>query len=189
MSKKFSIVLLAFVLLLTMTVPVFAAGLGSESGTVGVIVDADNDGIPDNEEDPEDIDPSARVYSVNVTWESLEFMFSGSWDPEGAKYIGSWMTKAGEEWVADSTQLITVENRSNAAIIVSATMDTTEKNGVSASFGANAAGFTLGSAAEVGAIVNGVGPYNFFEVIVSGNPTVSGSFNVGQITVSFTAAD
>ncbi len=189
MSKKFSIILLAFVLLLTMTVPVFAAGLGSESGTVGVVVDSDNDGIPDNEENPDAIDPSARVYSVNVAWESLEFMFSGVWDPENAKYVGEWMTETAEGWVADASQSIVVENRSNAAVVASATMDTTEKNGVSASLCANAAGVTLGSAAEEGAVVDGVGPSTTFTVTVSGNPTVSDAFDVGQITVSFTAVD
>ena len=187
--KNIFVLLIALLLVAVMPVSVFAAGLNPEQGTVGVVVDSDNDGIPDNEENPDAIDPSARVYSVNVTWESLEFMFSGVWDPEYAMYVGEWMTETAEGWVADASQNIVVENRSNAAVIAAATMNTTEKNGVSASLSANAAGVTLGSAAEVGAVVNNVGPSTTFTVTVSGSPTVSDAFDVGQITVSFTAAD
>lgn len=185
--KNLFVILVALLLVVAMPVSVYAAGLDSQHGTVGVVVDFDKDGIPDNEEDPADI--SARVYFVNVTWESLEFMFSGTWDPEKAEYEGTWMTQNGEAWSADDVQNITVENRSNAAIIASATMNTTEKNGVTAFLSENAAGVTLSSAAEVGAINNGVGPNATFTVTVSGIPTVSGAFNVGKITVSFSAVN
>ena len=188
--KKLLVILLALTLVFTMSVSVFAAGLGSESGTVGVIIDSDGDGTPDSEEDPEDIDPAANVYSVNVTWEDLDFMYSGTWDPESAKYTnGTWKTELDDHWIADNSQTIRVENRSNAAVNVSAEMDTTQKNGVSAALSTNASGVVLGSAAVENAIVDGLGPNVTFTVTVSGNPTVSAGFNVGQITVRFVAAN
>lgn len=185
MQKKLLVILLALSLLVALSVPVFA--IGSESGNVDVLIDSDGDGTPDSEENPSDIDPASRVYSVNVTWESLDFMFSGTWNPEKAEYEGAWMTNNGEGWTADNAQTITVENRSNVSVSVSATMDTTEKYGVSASLSANASGTELGSAAEADAVVNGVGPSVDFTVTVEGNPTVSDGFTVGQITVTFTA--
>lgn len=185
MNKKLFVFLLALTLVFAVSAPAFAAGVGSESGTVGVVIDADNDGIPDDV-DPQ-VDPSATVYSVKVTWESLDFMYSGIWDPDSAKYTGSWKTETDGAWIADDTQNITVENRSNGAVTVSATMDTTTKNGVSAALSANATGVVLGSAAEAGAIVNNVGPSTVFTVTVSGNPTVTEAFDVGQITVAFSS--
>ena len=98
------------------------------------------------------------------------------------------MTETAEGWVADASQNIVVENRSNAAVVASATMDTTEKNGVSAALSANASGVVLGSAAEVGAIVNGVGPNATFTVTVSGNPKAD-SFTIGTITITLSTND
>lgn len=185
MTKKLLACVLALFLLCALSVSAFAVELENGTGDVNVAVDSDNDGIPDNI-DPE-VDPTVgNVYNVIVTWEDMNFMFSGAWDPEDAEYKGNWQTKndAGT-WVNDDEQQLNVENRSNAGVVISATMDNTQKNGVSASLSANASGTVLGSAAAEGAVVDGVGPNVDFTVTVAGNPTVSGGFKVGTITVTF----
>jgi hypothetical protein len=183
MMKKLLVCLLAFSLLCALSVSALAAEIENGSGDVNVSVDADGNGVPDDIEGG--IADDAIVYSVIVRWESMDFMFSGAWDAEDAEYKGTWMTKDDNTWAADNEQKLNVENRSNAGVLVKATMDQSTKNGVSASLSANAAGATLSSAAVEGAVVDGVGPNVDFTVTVSGNPTVSGDFKIGTITVTF----
>ena len=121
-------------------------------------------------EDPENpVDPS-KVYAVNLSWESLLFTYSGNavvWNETERYYEGgTWDNTNGD---------ITVTNNSNAAVGVSATIDTVTKNGVTAAI-ANPI-FDLASAE------GGVADSDVITVSVSGNPNVA-EFTLGTVTVA-----
>lgn len=114
------------------------------------------------------VDPS-KVYAVNLTWESLLFTYSGAvvWNETERYYEGgTWDNANGD---------IIVTNNSNAAVGVSATIDTATKNGVTAVL--DNATFDLASAE------GGVADSETIVVSVSGNPNVA-EFTLGTVTVA-----
>ena len=197
--KRLISIILAVSMLFVLSLPAFAEGAktdtvnnasGSKQNDVDVLIDSDGDGIPDSEEKPEDVDPKTRVYSVCVSWESLDFMYSGTWNPTLAHYEGDWMTYNGTKWVKDDKQTINVENRSNAPVHVSAKLDNTTENGASAALSTNATeGVDIVSAASPNAMNHALnkGPNLDFTVTVSGNPNISSDFTIGTVTVTFKA--
>lgn len=188
MNKKFFVIFLALSLLFAVSLPIFAENLESDSQTVTVSVDADGNGVPDDQ--PGGItDPTKLVYSYDLTWESLNFTYrNGTWDAELGTYKGgSWQVQTDGVWADDASQDITVTNKSNASITVKATMAADPKYGVDASISGDATsatGVTLPSAASA-AVVNGTeSTTTVVSVGVSGHPTVSEGFSVGTITVT-----
>ena len=209
--KKIISILLTALLVFALAVPAFAVETdvitkplpGGAEGDVNVKVDMNGNGTPDEDETITDtngavvtdesgqpvvppVDPET-VYSIRISWESLDFMYSGGvWSPDDLAYVdGEWRTKGETGWVADSVQNINVENRSNAAVTYDAyfgTADTVEKttNNVKAELGFTGTK-TLGSA--VGA-TGDKGPNEDITVTVSGTPNSNNGFTVGTITVS-----
>ena len=188
MNKKFFIILLALSLLFAVSLPVFAENLESDSQTVTVSVDADGNGVPDDQ--PGGItDPTKLVYSYDLTWESLDFTYrNGTWDAEQGTYKGgSWQVKTDGVWADDDSQNITVTNKSNASITVKATMAANPKYGVYASISGDAAsatGVTLPSAASAAVVSSPESTTTVVSVGVFGDPTVTEGFSVGTITVT-----
>lgn len=187
MKKLFS-VLIAMVLVVSMSVIVFAAGTpienyaSSDNTTSGTVV------VKIGEESIEKI---TRVYSVNLEWDSLDFTYSfseyngDSWDPATHTY-GS-VDYVGQNWDKNNAN-IKVINHSNASVGVLATFedDATAKtvNGVTATLSNNefvlatAEGTTLEEA-----------PNDSVNLSIRGVPTKDQGFDVGTITVALSQAD
>ena len=188
MNKKFFVILLALSLLFAVSLPIFAENLESDSQTVTVSVDADGNGVPDDQ--PGGItDPTKLVYSYVLTWESLDFTYrNGTWDAEQGTYKGgSWQVQTDGVWADDASQDITVTNKSNASITVKATMAADPKYGVDASISGDATsatGVTLPSAASAAVVNDTESTTTVVSVGVFGDPTVTEGFSVGTITVT-----
>lgn len=126
----------------------------------------------------------SAVYSVNVTWESLNFTYDFSaskvvWDTESHQYTGN---SSASGW-SKTTATISVTNDSNKAVNVSVSKtDQTETYGVSSSFG-NKTSFSLPSAEGY---VNATGPSDTFTLTISGTPTVTtkSSFVQSKVTIT-----
>ena len=111
--KKLLSFILALTMVFAMATTAFAAEeLNTESSkridAVGRL-DSDGDGIPEGEnEDP----TQATVLAVDLEWDAMEFVYStGKYDVDGMYYTSEWQ---------DGSKNITVSNRSNVAISVSA---------------------------------------------------------------------
>ena len=94
------------------------------------------------------VDTNTKVYSVDITWESLTLTYNQSgavykWDPDKLEYAD--MSTVGTTgWVNDDrTVEITVTNKSNAAVDVTAAV-----SGSDFTIAVEDQAFTLGSAAE-----------------------------------------
>ena len=167
--KKIVSILLVLAMMAALCITVAAASLtdgvnGGTTGNVSVQV-KDNAGTTD---------PS-KVYKVDLTWTNLTtFVFNGTWDAEQGKYTGTW---------ANSEGYIAVSNSSNAKVHVSATIDKTQANGVTASL--THTEFDLSSAADASTTAVTSGNIN---VAVEGTPEAD-SFTIGIITVAISTID
>ena len=167
--KKILSLVLALALLSSLCVSAFAGELyasGSESGTVSVTVKTEST----DPEFPGLVDPE-HMYHVSLTWDSLNFVYSGNvtWDPANLEYVGgTWDQENGD---------IVVTNRSNASVSVATGIDVAEKNGVTATI--TNGNFDLGSA-EGGVVTS-----NAIDITVAGNPTAA-QFDIGTVTVTIT---
>lgn len=126
--KKVISMILMLVLVLSMSVTVFAAEEPKKEQTVIGNYVANYD----------------TVYSVDIAWGSMEFTYEVTadvWDGENHTY-----TPGDAKWTHDTgANVVTVTNRSNAALNVAVTTDISDSN-ISASV--TNGSFTLGSAAE-----------------------------------------
>ena len=185
--KKLVSLVLALVLALAMSVNVFAG----EANTQGTELDP----TKTNNSTTADVDVKIagqeslkKVYSVDVTWESLNFTytFSGTneWNPDEHAY------EAGAEggWGDHVSADIKVVNHSNAAIRAKASFaggaSSLKRNDVTATI--SNPSFTVATA--VGTLVESA-PHATFTCSVTGVPSVITDFNVGTITISIEAAE
>ena len=177
MMKKIISIALAVVMLLAMSVTVFAEAVpagnitGDTTGDVVIAIKGEGG-----------TDPVAKVYKVELAWDDLTFTYGDAvWDPASLSYIdGGWTTAADSN--GDGTPAtIKVTNRSNAEVTVSAEMDVYTKNGVTASL--TNANFTLTSAEGKD---NSTLPTASIAVSVDGKPTTNTGFTLGTITVTLT---
>jgi len=177
---------LALVLTMALTVSVFAVGenltgtkltaLSGANSSAEATVDIKIGGIGDLK----------KVYSVVVTWESLDFTYTFTqnhdWNPDNHSYAvqdGGW---------TDDSSLITVTNHSNTAIKAKAAFKTggnsLSSNDVTASI--NHSEVTINSA--VGTEFANA-PCETFEVSVTGVPSVTTNFTIGTVTITFEDAN
>jgi hypothetical protein len=182
--KKFLTIVLALALVCTMTVVAFAAEANT-SGTTLDNVASNNSSTATVDVKIEGSEQLTAVYSVVVTWESLDFTYSFTggdvWDPEEHVY-----TSGGGGWT-DPDAVITVTNHSNVAIRAKASFagnaPSLTRNDVTATI--SNPSFTVNSAVgtDPSAAPNGT-----FTCTVSGVPSITSNFNIGTITISFEAA-
>ena len=142
-------------------------GSNSSTETVDVIVDG-----------TEGID---TVYSVTVDWESLDFTYtydeSAAWDPSNHTYTED---SAGI-WNKASAN-VKVTNHSNAAVGVTANIDTSTKNGVTAALSNATFDLITGEGLTYETADN-----DTVTVSVTGVPTVADNFTVGTVKVAISA--
>ena len=148
-SKRIIAIVIAAVLLLSVTPFALAAsvtmtsGVGSANKAVEVkVINLKDDGnVPDDPTDP--TDPS-YVYSVDVTWESLQFTYKGRWDAAAGDYeAGGQWSKDGTTWAATANSNVTVTNHSNINIATAFRWDDLAAGVASNTIGG--ATFTLGT--------------------------------------------
>lgn len=152
----------------------------SERDVVVNVKDADGNIIDDTTEET----GTEKVYSVDVAWESMTFVFAADqnvedlvWDPVTHSYsnlTGNW---------EDDTAVVTVSNHSNATVDVAAAFTdgsvSYEKLGVTATIAGTDG--TLDSA--VGTAVADA-PSMTYDVTVSGEPTQLSEFVVETVVVT-----
>ena len=180
--KKLLTFVLVSVLVCTMTVVAFAGEAGETT--------LDNETSNNSTTATVDVKISGSeqltaVYSVVVSWESLDFTYSFTggdvWDPENHVY-----TNGGGGWT-DPDAVITVTNHSNVPIRAKASFagnaPSLTRNDVTATI--SNPSFTVNSAVgtEPASAPNGT-----FTCTVSGVPSITSNFNIGTITISFEAA-
>lgn len=186
--KKLVSLVLALVLALAMSLTVFA----EPAKTQPVVIDLDETSSTTASVDVK-VSGSENlntVYSVDVTWESLDFTYNfgeaDTWNPEDHSYTAGTTGTAGG-WV-DNASLITITNHSNATIRAKASFaggaSSLTRNDVTATI--SNPSFTVATA--VGTPVESA-PNGTFTCSVSGIPSVTTGFNVGTITISIEAAE
>lgn len=178
--KKLLALVLSIVLVLAMSVSVAAVdanttgneldekvGTNSTTAAVDVVITGSGD--------------LTAVYSVIVTWQSLNFEFAFSsadeWNPENHTY-----TSGGGGWT-NSSSTITVTNHSNVTVRAKASFagnaPSLSRNDVTATI--SNPSFTINSA--VGTEYESA-PSGTFTCSVTGVPSVTEGFNIGTITIS-----
>jgi hypothetical protein len=194
--KKFFAMLLTGVLVLAVSVPVFADGNATDK-TESVPSDANGSSTFTSGTSQGDVvvkitdgNTVTKVYKVDVVWGTLDFTYdftvdgTPTWDVTNHKYDAASGDES-EHWDKTSDK-ITVKNHSNAAVAVSASFTT--ESGVSASVTTNGVTATLSnntatiSTAE-GTVPNSA-PSQEITVGVSGIPTTTSEFTVDTITVT-----
>lgn len=192
--KKFLALLLAVMMIASMSITAFAASAAKEevtnttttTSTQSVTVVSSTAG-------------SVPVYHVLVEWKALHFTYafaSGAvWDPSSHTYkneangAGTWSATNGTaiENGVKITSAINVENHSNAQVWIKATYaQETQNYGVNADVSdkdtfhnlANAEGTTYDKA-----------PAKAFDVSVTGVPTQNDEFPLGTVTLTLSADD
>lgn len=168
--KKVISMILALVLVLSMSITAFAAESHEVKGNnLGVV-------------------EGGTVYAVDIAWGSMEFTYevpADVWNGEEHKYE----TTAGTWTCASGANVITVTNRSNAAVNVSVTTNVIV-SGITAS-AANGS-FTLGSAAEGATTeIEGKATEGEATVTLSGALTDKTASNrvIGSVTVTVSDAN
>lgn len=115
------------------------------------------------------------VYSVYVEWNGLDFTYNATWNAEQQKYVGSWNN--------DGEGTVTVTNKSNASVYITATFGdegSIEKNGVTATLAEASEQFELISATAEEDEENVKSKE--YTVTVTGEPTVE-NFTVGTVEI------
>ena len=115
-TKKLFAVGLAAALICVMTIPAFAeaGGTSFDSQTKTTSFDVTGTYEPGGS--------AATVYSVDISWGSMDFKYTdaseGTWDPKSHSYSGG----SGGKWSCDEgANVITVKNHSNAGVAVNFT--------------------------------------------------------------------
>ena len=163
--KKILASVLALVLIVCMSVPVFATDIttlpGEDTGDVEILVAGNAD----------------TVYKVVLDWDSLDFTYTFDsddiWDPDTHTYGND-----DANW-DKTTANIVVTNHSNEDVAIAAEIDTATTNGVTATLGNTA--FNLDTA--VGTEVTDA-PADTIGVEISGVPTIEEDFTLGTSTVT-----
>ena len=171
--KKFITLAMTFIMIIVMATSSFAATVGAVDGSATETVD-----VIINKDDVQ------TVYSVDIDWGTLDFTYNlgnGRWDPTDHTVEGG---SAG--WDIDSAK-ITVTNHSNAEVAIKAVFadnqTTAELNGVTAELSNNTFNLAAGKLNKYAEAAK-----NETTVTVSGTPSVEGTFTVGTITVTVSAA-
>ena len=160
--KKITAILLCLTMVLGLSVSVFAAVPGPDTGNVNVKI----------------LGTDAIVYSVTVNWDNLtDYEYNlGAWNPSNLEY------DTGTGWVDNSKNVI-VTNKSNTAVTYDAkfsndstTCDTV--NGVTATVTNNTK--TLNTAVGTPS-----GTSETLPVQVNGAPNVLTNYKVDTLTISF----
>ena len=174
--KKILATVLALTMIVGMSITAFAANFTEMGATQDIVVNA-------TYEKKDATTDTTPVYSVNITWTAISFKFTESanvktWDTATLQYVVS-ETNTDGVWSGE-TATITLENRSNAPVVVTPTWDG-EVTGVQPVI-SNAV--TLESA-EGGTAITG-------EITVaaptSGKITAEQAGTLGTITLTITAA-
>ena len=107
--KKILSLILALALVMSLSIPAFAAELNDQTTTGSKDVTANYVAG----------DSGKKVYLVDIVWGSLEFTYTdaseGTWDPETHTYTG---TKAAEWSWAEGANKVEVTNHSNTEVTV-----------------------------------------------------------------------
>ena len=175
--KKILSIVLAIAMIATLGINAFAANVttvpGSETGDVVVKIDGTS------------ADNLAKVYSVDIEWDSLDFTYTfdstdeNTWDPSTHTY-----TEANDgttNW-DKTTANIKVINHSNEAVGVAASIDNATLNGVTTTL--SNASFDLDTG--VG-LTYDTADSDTIGVAIAGVPTVEDDFTIGTITVEISA--
>lgn len=160
--KKFISILLAVLMLCSISVSAFAAGDRTHNVYAKYVAGAKND-----------------TMSVTIAWGDMKFTYSSSsetWDSEKL----DWVTDAAAGWKADSENgnVISITNRSSVAVKADMSFTSTAK-GVDGSF--SSASVTVGSAADAKEAVTETVTFMPTGVLDS---SVTASTSVGTITVT-----
>ena len=205
--KKFLALLLAVMMIASMSVTAFAADY--LQWAPGDDVQDGNGGKNTTTKSTQDVyvkmqgNTIESVYFVVVEWEALNFTYKFNtgvkWNPELHQYVnadnkttdvGDWYVDVSENAQPDAKieEAIKVTNHSDATVIItaafgeSATMTT---NAVTATVSGEAAGREIGSAE--GKAFGDESLTITYDVSVSGTPTTKAEFELGTITVTFSA--
>ena len=133
-----------------------------------------------------DVIDESPVYSVNISWDDMTFEYNSAaveytWNPDTLKYDIPTTTSAGG-WT-EKTAKIYIENRSNAAVVVTATWQAAE--------GVTVAPVLSTDRIRLESAVGCVGTGRTGEIIVS-NPvigSITGDCTLGTIVLEIKAAD
>ena len=178
--KKIFALILAVMMIATMSVTAFAAELDADKVTGDKSKDVTAYYVAGQSTGP--------VYMVDIAWGSMEFTYTaaseGTWNPESHTYDG--VTAAGWTY-AENANKVTVTNHSNAAVSVAIT-ESNLAEGVA--FDWDKDNFTLASA-DNGQGENGAGKpvSDSAELTVSGDlakPENNEKVTIGTITVTIT---
>ena len=178
--KKILAVVLALTMIVGMSLPVFAevdtdyeveALDGSKSFEVMATYNM--------------VNPDSPVYAVNISWNNVSFAYEetqGSWDPDTLTYKAEEVTG---EWSAEEAAVsISVENRSNKAVVATAAWADGETDLADATFTTN--GINLQDAVAL------EGPENAGTIVgtvtINDGAKINGATKLGTITVTITAA-
>lgn len=179
--KKFLAMILALVLVFSMSTVAFAATTEKSGNLTAANLPWKSDGKEVNIT----IGAEAIVYNVDIVWQDLTFTYSNNqtWNPDTHTHTGT------SGWdVAAIDNAIVVKNHSNAKVTVS-TEKTAEANNKGVEFYVTTAGSeTLNSA--VGTAVDEA-PSVSYKVELGGNAPndlTAGTFKIGTITVKIDAA-
>ncbi len=183
--KKILSIALVIAMMLALSVPAMAAATELEDEVNASIEGKTTDNVTVKVESSTPGEDPTAIYSVEVVWESLEFVYSGVWNADDGWYEAN--DEAGANGWQDAEALITVTNKSNAPVDVDAHFGnaigtvSAEMNGVTATLGNY--DFQLGSASTEGATLT-----NQITVTVTGNPKAD-QITVGTITVTLHTVD
>lgn len=206
--KKFLALLLAVMMIASMSVTAFAAEdveakdirkeLKTDAATEGKTADV-NVVIKNNDNESMTAD---TVYFVVVEWKSMDFTFKFTnttdteikWDPTQHAYVNASNEKLEGAWQADDTNDITVSgtaatqenavkitNHSNATVTVGAAVNTTAVNGVETTI---SEGTDVVLPSAVGLTTTDGSLSKAWNVTVSGTPTVVTDYKVSVVTLT-----
>lgn len=184
--KKFLALLLAVMMIASMSITAFAADL---------YYDPTNDSSNETNTTTGDVlvtvDGTANVthtYYVVVTWKEMSFKYSfasgTTWDPENHQYVNANGT-VGAWDKGEVAQAITVTNHSDASVTADAKFDTGDSkttNNVTATVACESASETIGSA-EGKAFNDSSLSITYKVSIDEKTPTTNDPFTLGTITV------
>lgn len=178
--KKVISLILALALVMGLGISVCA---GEVEGNTSVDVDADYEGLTESN--------TGKIYSVKITWDSQPGLTysEGSktyrWNPETLKYEEVTASRVDAEWKGGTFQ-VTVTNRSNARVKVTATYSDTASDGVTTEMEWTKQTVTLDSAAPTSYSGTGSAKTDTLsgKVKVTAGTISSATNGVGRITIT-----
>lgn len=201
--KKFLALLLAVMMIASMSITAFAADDDDSTG----LMYGDNQSVNTSDSTVlvnfDGSVPTDTVYYVNVTWKALDFTYSFvqgvTWDPVNHVYqpkdgqIGSWKwfdgtdTKTGDASGVTLDDAITVVNHSNASVYIVAGFGATNPSAAMTSNGVTATiveGITSREIVTAEGTIATEAPEITYDLTVGGTPTTDSGFELGTITVT-----